>query len=1065
MTRAVSRINNILLLTFALLLASSVFGQVTGSLTGTVVDPQGGALAGARVSLFRPGGTEPVLQTLTSGEGVFVFSTISPESYILKIEKDGFGALEVPGLKVSPGVELPVRNLTLQIGKQTTSVESVDKAVSVQSTTAQVATTLSVEQLEGLPVFGRQPLDLVATQAGVSNNGRGSTTIDGLRVSLNDIALDGINIQDNFIRSNGLAYVPNRPYLGTISEFTLITSNSSAAYGNGTTHITAASPSGTNVLHGSIYALSSPNNLNASSWFENANEGKSTQMRNQGGFSLGGPIRKNKLLFYLNYEIVRERQGGQVDRIVLSPAARSGILYTSTGVPVNVLGTATIDPVIAGLLKRMPLPDLPYNPLSVLALYRFMFNNRTNQDNVLGKLDYLVSSKNSLTATYSWNHDFEDRPDQGVGYSPTPSVYNDDNRNFFSGAWRFSPSARWTNELRGGFNHAPATFTNSDQKAPFLVSFPSANGYYNASLNLGYNFNDLNPVNFTSNAGRTVTTYHLEDNASYVLGRHRIQFGFQEQWIRADTFTDNSVPILQIASDNQGRSSVDLTYLLTGTVAYTSQMFTLTSPTAGYAARPRKNNYQYDNLSFYIQDSWKFSRGLTLTAGLRYEYFRPLKDDSSLFFQPAISGGFYPSILQPNVYQFGAPNGLYNSDHNNFAPNIGLAWDPFGKGKTVFRAAYGLSYVNDDTIIRLSRTLNRNGGIEEIAYSLANVGATPSNPPAAVTPPAVPASYTAAATYTTAGLRIPYMDNASVPDPNLKTPYVQQWSAGIQQEIKGNLIDVRYVGNHATGMLREVNLVNSSGLGTVLGNFSSSSYNALQADVSRRFRTGLRGQVNYTWSKVLSDVSRETFDILPYRDTNNPRVDRARAAFDIPHAFKANFICTFPECIHQTDNIPLRWLLGGWSISGILSWQAGAPYSILANVAAPNSDLNPALNTASTTLSGEQLNQAVPFFINGNGPSVISNAAAFAAPAARTPGNLAYNRFSGPTSFDLNLGIQKQFRITESQKLQFRFEAINALNHPTFVVFDQTLGTAGFGQNISTLNPPRSVQLSLYYRF
>ena len=1035
-----SRIHGLFLwLAVVVVTAGLAFGQVTGSLTGTVVDSQGGALSGAKVSLLRPGGTEPVLQTLTSGEGVFVFSTISPESYTLTVDKDGFGPLKYSDVKVSPGVELALRNLAMTPGVVKESVESVANVVSVQSTTSQVSTTLTVEQLDGLPVLGRNTfgsLGLVATQAGVSDNGRSQPTIDGLRVSLNDITYDGVNVQDNFVRSNGLSFVTNRPYLSAVSEFTLVTSNGTALFGGGTTHVVAASPSGTNSYRGSVYGLNSYRGLDANDWFNNKAGVKTSPLRNQAGATFGGPIKRDKLLFFLNYELVRVRNGTQTTRFVLSPSARAG-------------SGSTVDPVAAAVINRIPLPNILSDPTGtgLFGQYQFMYTTRVDRDNVLAKIDYLASSKNALTASYFWNRDYNDLG--VVLFSPTKPEYQDDSRNFFSGSWRYSPAPSLTNELRGGLNRSPSSFFNRDFSGSYLVQFPNSIG-------------GLNPFDLNSPQGRTTTTYHVEDNGTYTRGKHRLQFGVQANWIRVAASRDNyPIPVLQLASDARRRLAVDVQTLLTGKLSGSTLTFGLTGPNSNYLPSTiQRNAYEYDNVALYVQDSWKVARGLVLTLGLRYEYLPPVKETTGIYFQPVIQGSLYSTLINPGQFQIGSPSQLYRPTRAGFGPNIGLAWDPMGRGKTVFRAAYGRSYVNDDIINRVDQALRDTGGV---SLDWTTFGGTLSSPPKNLGPTR-PSSYV----YQSDGSSL--LDSPSVPDPGLRPPTVQQWSAGIQQEFRSNLFDVRYVGNHAQGLLREVNLLNSAADGVLLGNFSASSYNALQADVSRRFRTGLRGQANYTFSKVLSDsFSGGGAGFDPYRDVTNTRLDRARAAFDITHAFKANFICDLPDCVYKPSRVPIPRLFGGWTLSGIMIWQSGGPFGILSGQSAPNIfSFNSAsgTNTANPTVSPDQLASALRFSINGNGPTIVSNPAAFADPAKGKVGFLQYRRFTGPSSFDLNLGLAKRFRITERQTVQFRFEAINALNHPTFVVPSQYVGSATFGSDgIGTLNPPRTVQLSLYYKF
>ena len=257
--------------------ALSLWGQSTGSISGIVKDTTGGVVEGARVSLFRPDEPDPRGAALTNKSGNFAFSTVSPGTYRVLIEKQGFGPYELSDVKVDPGVELPLNGIVLELGKTQTTVEAAAKVEGVQTGNGEVTTTLSSDQIERLPLAQRNPLDLILTQAGISNNGV-LTTIDGLRVPFNNFSLDSVSVQDNFIRSNGLNYTPNRLTMSQVNEFTIVTSNGSSTYGNGATQIALASPSGGNQLHGSLYYYNSNSLINANDWFDNV-EGRNSHFK------------------------------------------------------------------------------------------------------------------------------------------------------------------------------------------------------------------------------------------------------------------------------------------------------------------------------------------------------------------------------------------------------------------------------------------------------------------------------------------------------------------------------------------------------------------------------------------------------------------------------------------------------------------------------------------------------------------------------------------------------------------------------------------------------------------
>jgi hypothetical protein len=1095
--------------------ALSVWGQSTGSITGVVKDKTGGVIEGARVSLFRQDGTEPEYQTLTDKAGAFSVASVSPLTYRLVIEKQGFGAYESSTVKVSPGVEQPISGIELVVGATAPTVVDVPEVGGVQTSNGEITTTLSAEQIERLPLAQRNPLDLILTQAGISNNGI-LTTIDGLRVPYNNFSLDSVSVQDNFIRSNGLNYTPNRLTMSQVNEFTIVTSNGSSTYGNGATQIALASPTGGNQFHGSLYYYNSNSLTNANAWFDNFNGRNSHFKQNQGGGTLSGPIKKNKLLFFTNYEFLRTGVDESQTAIAPTQAIRNGNLtYTSTAggnYTVNALQLAglTADPLVQGNLKGLPSPNGTTNQFLGLGNYAFNNVTKTNRDNLLARLDYLLSAKQTISATYAWNQERLDRAGLGVDIlGARPGFYNDDAPNFLSLSWRSGFTPTLTNEARFGFDLAPVSFNNRNLTVPYVIDYNGANDFYG----LGLGFRDYNTeFNFVnrnfSPEGRRTNTYSAQDNVSWVKGRHNVQFGFQTQLIRVASRLENQFPTVYLgtaqfltsASSYPAPISADdqfdvnqLAAILSGRIVGYTKTFNVTSRTSGYVpGADQSRHYIYDDYALYIQDHWKPIQRLTITAGLRYELYPVMRERDGLLLTPQLNGNAVQTIYSPLAkFVFTQGDGgqaLYHSDRNNFAPNVSLAYDPMGLGKTVFRAAYSISYINDDTIAAIQNTLSSNFGLAVSNFKIVDTGATLSQASAGllagqspVTTPVYPATF---------GLSnrcpAPYTANAcgqpiSIVDPNLRTPYVQQWSAGIQQMLGRFLFDARYVGNHATKMLREANLGEegatnpAAGDTTMLGNFSNSTYNGLQVGVMRRLAAGFGFQANYTYSRVMSDSARTSGSATEfYRDTRNGAADRARSPFDLTHSFKANFIYDLPFGKGRHFDNRFNAALGGWSVSGIVIAQSGAPFSVLCNFCSTYSG---GTNTANVVVSPDFV---TGFRMTGNGPSVIAKSAinpvngtgvggftnqVFTAPADNTLGNLRYRAFTGPNFYNVDVGLHKRIKLTERQNVELRGEAFNLFNHPNFFARDEFIDLSGFGRNITTLGTPRQLQFAVYYRF
>lgn len=835
--------------------AIATWSQVpTGSIVGTVLDAQKAAVEGASVTVTSLE-TGVAYTTKTASNGGYSITSLNFGRYRVDVSKDGFKTGTVTDLKLDASSTLSVPPIVLQVGarSETITVEA-GAAEQVQTTDASVTSNIETEQLQELPVGSRQPMSLVTMEPGVVNNGKVGTIIDGQRASFTNVTLDGINIQDNFIRQGDIDFSPNQLFLSQTSEFSINTQNGQAAVGGGSSAISIVSPKGTNAWHGQGFLYYFSNKWAANPWFNNAfGIPNSALNQDQYGGQVGGPIIKNKLFVYGSFEELKDQaQSLQNATIFTSAAAASGTFqYQPTNAPgtlatVNLLTIEnanasrtgnqvapvfTIDPAVAALIARIP-SNATVNNNQVgdgINTAGFAFNSRNNATlkNTGARIDYTPTDHQSFSATYYWNRQIFDRPDIDQSFNTVPIVSNFDATNFFTAAWRWSPTANLTNEVRFGFDLAPATFNTSQKFGPSYIT------------NLVFTAPD---PNFFFQ-GRDTHTWSYQDNANLLHGNHSFSFGMQLQRITIDavnnagTSTDFALgfsaanPFALLSSDfsapisaNDLADADSILATLGGFVGSTSQTFNVTSPSSGFVpGATDERNFHQNDWAFYAGDAWRFRPNLTITYGLRYEYLSPLAEANGLMLQPipGIGQTIEQTLLSNATVGFVGGNSghpEYNKDLHDFGPNIGIAWDPFGDGKTAVRAGYTIHYVNDDLATAVNNALNGNAGLTSTAgnsdpvNTVSGVNNQSAAPLVAAPPFLIPTTFAANAA------NVGIANNAGFAiSPNLRTPYVQDWNLSIQRAIGWNTtVTVSYLGNHATDLIRGLDInqviINQNGL-------------------------------------------------------------------------------------------------------------------------------------------------------------------------------------------------------------------------------------------------------------
>ena len=677
--------------------AGLVFAQVAGQVTGSVVDPSGAQVPNAKVSLYLTGGKTPILTTHTTSDGVFNFSTVRPETYRLQVEATGFAPATQENVVVDPVHATALRPIQVSIQATAATIEVAASSATLDTSTAEITSTVTNSQVVNLPVLDRQASNLWYTQPGVNSNGRADTVINGLRAQNTNVTLDGVNVQDNFIRINGLDYIPNKLTIGEVAEITVSSSNANPTVGGNANAISLSTPSGTNRYHGNAYWFNRNSAASANDWFNNRDGVDRPFLNlNQFGGSIGGPIKKDKLLFFVNYETYDEHQTFPESRTILTPTAAQGILQYRVGGAVqqfNILQDQglQIDKVMQAEIAQLPKVGNSTSQGDGLNTTGFQFNERSNErrDSIVGKIDYMYSPKNVFSGTYRWSRDIVDRPDIGGGFNFIPAVSNNIGVNLFSASWRWNPKATLTNELRGGGNLATA---------PFDVSGTQPTSFIGGSI-------FSNPVNTFLSQGRTTNSYNLQDNANWVHGRHIVSFGFQTQQNRTAPFNFGGiVPTYNLGfsatspfgfgvGDIPGASATDintannLLQSLAGIVTSATQLYNITSRTSGFVPGAQQlQHLSFNDYAGYVTDTWKIKPRFTAVLGVRWDFFPPVKESDGLLIQPTLINNNPVTTLLSNASLNFVGNSLYHNDLHAFAPNVGLAWDARGNGKTVIRA-------------------------------------------------------------------------------------------------------------------------------------------------------------------------------------------------------------------------------------------------------------------------------------------------------------------------------------------------------------------------------------------
>ena len=1023
-----------------------------GTVTGLITDSTKSAVSNATVDLNNED-TKVVRSVTTNTAGIYRFDAVDPGSYTIKANANGFKALSISRFEVGAGVTSI--DGQLEIGAFTSTVEVSSEASLIQTEAPVRGGTLSTTSMTNLPVATQNPVSLVLTLPGVTTNrfgfGVSSFSVNGARSRSNNFLIDGT--ENNDISVAGQAFQITNP--DAVQEVSAQTSNFDSEYGRaGGAVVNTITRSGTNEFHGTLRYLLESTYSDALTNLEKLDPKQLQRGHPSPGtdqyFSgtVGGPIIRNKTFFFSAYQEERQAATATTQLLSLSALGRATLLSAFPGNP----RAALLNQVTAGADANSQLftATSGAGPLIQLGTYTRSYANTYKDRQLLERVDHSFSNTDQLSVRYLY--DSNTSPHGGtVGFNGfDTSLQNEVNSALLTETHTFSPVS--TNELRLGYNRIYFFFP-FDATSPLAATIPTYtfSGLGSSSLTFGV------PSNLPQ--GRIANNYQIQDTLSYVAGKHSFRFG-----------TD----LLDQRSKQQAPFNVrgTLNYGSAGTTNSSLANFLDDFGGSGGSA-----NHDFGSASYYpklfrqayfLQDRWRATDNLTVSAGVRYEFFGNPIDSLRT---PAYTGLFN---VNPVTFTgpYSQPNHV-NSDLNNWSPSVGLAYSPSGSGpfgllgakKTVFRAGFSMGY---DSFFN-------NIASNAVASAPNNVSTAITSTVSTASPRGLP---NLSQNLPTSGVFSP-LSSQNLALVNLVNPYYLHWSAGFQRELPGKfVVDASYVGTRGINLFatEDLNPVVPSSLqqfpaGYSAANFTSgktdtnrldplqgarnirtnggsSKYNAGQLSVNRRFADNLLFTLSYTRSKFLdngSDIFSSTGNNTQ-SSTGVPSIyggltsDWGLSYYDRPNRVSITSVYDFP--FMRTQRGIVGHIVGGWQLSGIYTMESGAPINVTNGVDADGIDGSydrPNYNPAGTPgIRAIPSTTSATGYINGDtGLPIAASSAEFigiaACPSNVTPcrtGNLGRNiAYRTPIFNNFDSDLTKVINITERMHLDFRAEFYNLFNH------------------------------------
>ena len=1043
-----------------------------GAINGTVTDPSGAAVPNATVKATESA-TSIEHSTITSTEGQFAFQDIPLGLYKVSVTATGFPMNTIDKVEVVAG-SIYTLNVQLKLGQSSTTVEVSAAAITLDTTTQVQNMTIPSDVVQDVPLNGRDFTQLIGMAPGFGGYAAGGFgSVNGTRANQVNWQIDGVDNNDFWhnvpaVNQGGVSGIAGVVLpVDSIDEFSAQTQSGAETGRSAGGTVNVVTKSGGNALHGSAYYYNRNEFYGAASPFLPSG-GKKPPVRNQDyGFTVGGPIFKNKTFYFVGYE--KQQYFIGLSGLATEPSAdwvaNAGALLAANNVPVSLAACNLLGPLTSKLAaSQIPsgctnttqgvwpttgpgsIVDLAANLnnfFSPIAATGYSYNG-------VARVDHNFSDKHHLYLRWFGGQGNQIQPTGGSAALGTASsnlkdyfevaplhVFN------YSAVLNSTFSSRLTNQVLFGANYFNQVFhdffNGFDAKSAGLFLSPGAtiNGKPMPGVpNL--QISGFENIGLTPPEGRSDLTWHITDIISYTHGAHQLRFGGEVRQAHLNEFYHRRGLGTFTFDGSQGPwdCADDPTCALADFLAGDVQSSTI-------AVGSPERFVVVNAFNLYFQDSWQVTKRLNLDFGLRYEYFGPMHSDRKDIANFVPGKGF---LIQGNGL-----SSLFPPDKNNFAPRIGFAYQANQKGDLVVRGGMGVFFdqINLNPFLDFRPPVTAAQGIEGnpfgpssvTTYSTEFCGATSYNwdsvqVPGRVCPVGTPNAGQVNSAGSIFGDAVPCIDPncSAATDPKalgvysvsqtFRTPYYYNYNLQIEKGI-GNaaVFQIGYVGSQG----RKLNLVSDINQNGAFPNFGSilqlntsgtSNYNSLQATFRLRSWHGLTSQLGYTWAHALDEITAYRAAILD--DAFNRKLDYGNSDFDTRHLFTASFVYDIPKAPWASGWS--KWFVNDWQLSSLWNFHTGNP----SDQTRLNLDLigDPYAGVSHKFSSGVQW----------------LNPAAFAAPAPGTIGNLARNKFYGPGYADVDFSVFKNFPITERVKIQLRAEMYNLTNR---INLSQGIGALG----------------------